>query len=202
MTQTYGYYCPSCSLRWKGSVCKEGKCPSGHDLNDAYSVYVHYRTKRYGGGIDVRITGKDLDFSHIFTDLKALSAFMEQEKQERSPHAAVFINARETSSEDERSWRIKCWMCTFADYSYYPGDLFRLSRGKNGRKTHCQKGHEWCTIYCTDFEKRDFGKNHSYLSKSVQRYLDWKYSQKERQSRQVLVRGNRNRNTWARRRNR
>ncbi|MFX0204404.1 MAG: hypothetical protein ACFFDT_00335 [Candidatus Hodarchaeota archaeon] len=150
MTESYGYYCLKCHMRWRVSVCPQGECPSGHDLKDAYMIY----RKTASWGFKVSIKGKDLNLrEYIYVseeDYLACNRYLhewaDRKAQEQPQFKELFYNVLESSSMCEQAWRIKCWDCQYAqNRGYYPG-TFDTSLRKV-----CSKGHEWLNIYCTDF---------------------------------------------------
>ena len=130
MTETYGWFCIRCGLRYRASLCKGDKCPSGHDLNK-WGIWIY--KKDAGWGTTVRIS---------YQDKFRLEVYIPPAREIGIGEYAIadaIHNAIHGRSLTDRDWRIKCSVC-----KHY-GSQHKFS---------CAKGHNWKTIFCEDFERR------------------------------------------------
>jgi hypothetical protein len=78
MTETIGYYCDECRMKYVRHKCKDG-LPCGHDKSEAVFVYCHYFAKSgehvemqwKDGKIDVWVTKKPKDRKVIYISRSA-----------------------------------------------------------------------------------------------------------------------------------
>ena len=141
MTQSYGYYCPKCKIRWRTSVCLDGSCPAGHPLSECFWIY-----HQFGGfGHRIRIKSTKLNYGETFLDVSSLREWIQKKQIEIPAFAEVFENVQFTSSASEQDWLFHCWSCKFAinKRGYYPEDM----------RFDCELGNPPCNIYCKDFER-------------------------------------------------
>lgn len=94
MTQTYGWFCPECNVRYRASACTDNKCPNGHSLDNAYWVYL----KTYGNSFEISIKGTGLQI-HKFPVFKdhfhrhiRLKKWIAEQVQEQPEFRPIFEN--------------------------------------------------------------------------------------------------------------
>jgi len=136
MTESYGWFCSKCGLRYRDSVCDRNKntCPSGHDLN-IYGYWV-YR-KEYKNSLDVRVSkqmpdGRTLRIIDEWVSWHRVKEKMEELIYKNPEYRDLIENAFMVSASiSENDWRVKCSLCKFYN--------------------SCKK---WKTIFCKDFQPK------------------------------------------------
>jgi len=138
MTESYGYYCAVCKLRYRYSACiKEDDkllCPSGHDLiKHGYWVY----RKHTGSYLKILISKpinrtQDKILIKEYLDWENFNDMVAKLKKQHPDLIEVIDNAIGVSSSISSSeWYRKCGVC------------------KLNREKKCP--HRWKDIYCRDF---------------------------------------------------
>lgn len=104
MTQTYGYFCPSCKTRWQASSCDKEKklCPKGHSLLEAYWIY----RKDFTFGIRISIEDHNdfsirdyIKFKNSREKNSGLKEWVEAACERDPERADVYQNVYNTSSD-------------------------------------------------------------------------------------------------------
>jgi len=142
MTESYGWYCRECGLRYRESTCtKDGNlifCPSGHNLNEV-GFWIYRKTTKTYMRIVIGAVDQHNDWRCLTTLLDKTILYdlfkqeIEQLKKANPKIADVIDNAvNQFASFSGRDWRSKCSLC--ANYE------------------RCKK---WKTIYCKEFIRKD-----------------------------------------------
>lgn len=132
MTESYGWFCIKCGIRYRQSLCNGNKCPSGHDLTK-YGVWVERHESKHG--LDVKIIRGNFKLRFFIPSNLDISEYDLAD--------AISDIIKYTSSFSESDWKYKCSLCKYGE-----------TTGYYDWKVKCKKGHKWKSIFCKDFERR------------------------------------------------